>query len=486
MKRKHHAAHKGRNFTSKSVKSVRANDEHKPRIDNQSCYPDENLTCTICYAIFTDPVTLKCSHSFCQECLHQYWKDLDVSLCPICRRECSTEEPTLSLAFKSLCESVKRHNRAGHSDQLCPLHGERLKLFCFEDEQPICVICYTSKMHKNHACSPIEETVLDLKREMRDGISTFHQSLKILQQTKNDLQNTATQIQNQAQYSEVQIIQEFEKLHHVLRKEEEAKLLALREEKEQLCRHVENRIKKVYGEIATLLETIDTVKREMESNHILFLQKYYSNAYRLKCTTPESEDLSGALMDKHICSLNHKLLLPSFYSDGTMTLDPNTASPKLIIADHLTSLTYTEEKQTVHDNPERFQIGVLGSKGFTAGRHSWDVEVGDNDNWTLGVVRQSIKRKQLLKMQPVSGLWSIRFISGKYRAGVKARTELKVAERPTVIRVLLDYERGEVSFSDPSANMSLYSFTDVFTEEMYPYFNSTSLKCPLRLFPLTA
>lgn len=170
---------------------------------------------------------------------------------------------------------------------------------------------------------------------------------------------------------------------------------------------------------------------------------------------------------------------------GSMTLDPNTASHKLIISDNLTLLTYTEEKQVVPDNPERFHIGVLGSKGFSAGRHSWDIEVADNDSWTLGVVKQSIKRKQLVKMQPDSGLWSIRYISGKYRAGVKARTELKVAKRPTVIRVLLDYEGGEVSFSDPSANTTLYSFTDVFTEKLFPYFNSASLKCPLRLFSLT-
>ncbi|XP_076152606.1 zinc-binding protein A33-like [Alosa pseudoharengus] len=444
---------------------------------------EDNLACPICCDIFRDPVTLKCSHSFCQECLQKYWQDLDVLLCPVCRKECSSEEPLLSLPFKSLCESVKRRNRAVQPDQLCPLHEEKLKLFCFDDKQLICVICHTSKKHKNHVCSPIEEAVEDLKKEMEDGISYFHQSLNILKQTKCDLENMATHIETQAQSAELQIIQDFEKCYQFIRKEEEAKRVALREEKEQKHRDMESRIERVHGEITTLSETIDRVKLQMESDDILFLQNYYSNPERLKCSTPESEDLSGALIDmaKHVYSLNHELWLQSFHQACSMTLDPNTASSKLIIADHLASLTYTEEKQTVPDNPERFQTGVLASKGFTAGRHSWDVEVGDNDNWTLGVVRQSIKRKQLVKMQPDSGLWSIRFISGKYRAGVKARTELKVAERPTVIRVLLDYERGEVSFSDPSASTTLYSFTNVFKEKLFPYFNTTSLKCPLRL-----
>lgn len=171
MKRKPYAPHKGGDI---ALKSARASDKHKPRMDDQ----DENLTCTICYAIFTDPVALKCSHSFCQECLQLYWKDLDVSLCPICRKVCSSEEPTLSLAFKSLCESVKnRRNRAVQPDQLCPLHGEKFKLFCSEDKLPLCVICHTSKKHKNHTCSPIEEAVQDLKVKF---FFSCHSSPKII------------------------------------------------------------------------------------------------------------------------------------------------------------------------------------------------------------------------------------------------------------------------------------------------------------------
>lgn len=77
--------------------------------------------------------------------------------------------------------------------------------------------------------------------------------------------------QNQAQCSEVRIIEEFEKLHHLLRKEEEVKLLALREEKEQVFKELDNRAEKVSRDIATLTETINTINRDMESN-VLFLQ----------------------------------------------------------------------------------------------------------------------------------------------------------------------------------------------------------------------
>uniref|UniRef100_A0A671QLE1 RING-type domain-containing protein n=1 Tax=Sinocyclocheilus anshuiensis TaxID=1608454 RepID=A0A671QLE1_9TELE len=32
------------------------------------------LSCPVCCEIFKDPVLLSCSHSFCQECLQQFWR----------------------------------------------------------------------------------------------------------------------------------------------------------------------------------------------------------------------------------------------------------------------------------------------------------------------------------------------------------------------------------------------------------------------------
>ena len=69
----------------------------------------------------------------------------------------------LSLAFKSLCESVKSGNQATGRNDVCSLHEEKFKLFCYEEKQPICVICHVSKQHENHKCSPLQEAAQDLK-----------------------------------------------------------------------------------------------------------------------------------------------------------------------------------------------------------------------------------------------------------------------------------------------------------------------------------
>lgn len=48
-------------------------------------------------------------------------------------------------------------------DDLCSLHGEKLKLFCQDDEQLICVICRDAQQHKKHNCIPINEAAEDHK-----------------------------------------------------------------------------------------------------------------------------------------------------------------------------------------------------------------------------------------------------------------------------------------------------------------------------------
>uniref|UniRef100_A0A673IVR3 B30.2/SPRY domain-containing protein n=1 Tax=Sinocyclocheilus rhinocerous TaxID=307959 RepID=A0A673IVR3_9TELE len=90
-------------------------------------------------------------------------------------------------------------------------------------------------------------------------------------------------------------------------------------------------------------------------------------------------------------------------------LDPNTADVCVTLSDDLTTIRYTEEEQQVPDNPERFCFYdcVLGSEGFSSGRHSWDVEVGDCSEWALGVVKESVQRKEWLPPSPERGMWTI-------------------------------------------------------------------------------
>ncbi|XP_026859864.2 nuclear factor 7, brain [Electrophorus electricus] len=447
---------------------------------------EEDFNCPICCDIFKGPVVLKCSHSLCEECLREYWGTQAVLQCPVCRKECSPDEPTRSLAFTSLCENFKNRKCAAAAVDICPEHDEKLKLFCFEDKQPICVVCYTSKKHKDHHCSPIVEAVEDLKAEVKSGISGLRHNLQILNKSKAEYELLAETIKDERQNVEKMLRQEFDSLHQVLKEEEEARILALREEEMKKYEKTKKRIEKLSSEILNLSMTIQVSSQKMEMDEITFLQHYANNHYSpAKYMLPEPDMISGIDTAKHLrfLNLNLQAKMCELLKDPPqlVTLDPNTASNKLVVSEDMCSVFYVEQKLTVPDNPERLYVGVLGSQGFRSGLHCWDVEVGDNDHWTVGVVKESIERKKLLKMDPCSGMWSIRFTSGKYRVGVKARKELSLPEKPRVIRVLLDCDSGTVTFSDPSKGPSVYTFTDTFTETLFPYFNTASTVCPLRI-----
>ena len=169
-----------------------------------------------------------------------------------------------------------------------------------------------------------------------------------------------------------------------------------------------------------------------------------------------------------------------------MTLDPNTADPQLILSEDLTSVTRSQERRQLPDNPERFDDNpcVLGSEGFNSGTHSWDVEVGDNTYWDLGVAAESVQRKGGI----VDGYWEIWFYDGKYRAGSSfgPGTVLTVRQNPQRIRVQLDWDGGKLSFSDPDRNTHLHTLTHTFTERVFPWIETDCTLHPLRILPVKA
>ncbi len=163
-------------------------------------------------------------------------------------------------------------------------------------------------------------------------------------------------------------------------------------------------------------------------------------------------------------------------SSAPVILDPNTADPRLLVSDDLTSVRNRGNKQPLPDNPERFDSYpcVLGSEGFNSGTHCWDVEVKESLGWILGVTTASNQRKGYVFFN--TDVWSVTYGSSE-RFGFRVKQDL---ER---VRVDLDYDRGTVSFSDPVTNTHLHTFTTTFTHTLFPFFYSYS---SLRILPFNS
>ncbi|XP_076120237.1 zinc-binding protein A33-like [Alosa pseudoharengus] len=449
---------------------------------------EDDLSCSVCWEIFNDPVLLTCSHSFCKACLKTFWESNGSRECPVCRKRSSKDEPPLNLHLRNLCVDFPKKRR--QEEPLCSEHRSELKLFCEEDKQLLCLVCRDSKLHKNHNFSPINEAALERKEELKVKLQRLQNKLDTFKKAKETCDETAQHITVQTQHTERQIKQEFEKLHQFLRDEEAARIVALREEEEQKRQMMKEKIEKMSREISSLSDSIRAIEemRHRGADDISFLQNYKSTVERAQCTLQDPERVSGALINvaKHLGNLKFRVWekMQEIVQYTPVILDPNTAVPQLILSEDLTSVRFVE-KQQLPDNPERFDTHdcVLGSEGFNSGTHCWDVEVGDCVLWHLGVKTESGERKRGSSIR--SGVWSAYHSYVNYTAlsPYQLASTITVKQKPQRIRVQLDWDRGKLSFYDPDNNTHLHTFTHTFTEKLFPYFLTNS---SLRILPVKA
>ncbi|XP_048041446.1 E3 ubiquitin-protein ligase TRIM39-like [Megalobrama amblycephala] len=156
-----------------------------------------------------------------------------------------------------------------------------------------------------------------------------------------------------------------------------------------------------------------------------------------------------------------------------VTLDPDTAHPRLILSDDGKQVSDGDMKRNVPENPKRFDYSpcVLAKEGFSSGRFYYEVQVKGKTQWSLGVARESINRKKHTWRSPDKGVWAVTHWNYKYVAHDSKFVSLSLSVKPEKVRVFVDYEEGLVSFSDVDSRSHIYSFTGLtFTDKLYPYF----------------
>ncbi|XP_053485442.1 butyrophilin subfamily 1 member A1 [Ictalurus furcatus] len=161
-----------------------------------------------------------------------------------------------------------------------------------------------------------------------------------------------------------------------------------------------------------------------------------------------------------------------------VTLDPDTAHPKLILSADGKQVTHGDTWQDLPDTPQRFNtcVNVLVQQSFSSGRFYYEVQVRGKTDWDLGVAKESINRKGKITLTPQYGFWTVRLTNeNQYKALAGPPVRLTLREKVEKVGVFVDYEEGLVSFYDVKSSSHIYSFTgQSFTEKLYPFFSPCS------------
>ncbi|XP_009282839.2 PREDICTED: tripartite motif-containing protein 7 [Aptenodytes forsteri] len=191
----------------------------------------------------------------------------------------------------------------------------------------------------------------------------------------------------------------------------------------------------------------------------------------LQRTVKSLSEMSQRVMDA-VAEFKVKLLSEVDRERVKVTLDPETASPYLILSKDHKTVRMGDGQQKLPDTPKRFtgSPSVLGSEGFTDGRHYWELEVGDGDSWAVGVAVESVRRKDSLTMA-MGKIWALRLDwNRQYTALHMLPAPLELEQELRRIRVHLDYEAGQVTFYNVENMMQILQFKASFTEKVFPYF----------------
>uniref|UniRef100_A0A3Q3ARV6 Si:dkey-46i9.6 n=1 Tax=Kryptolebias marmoratus TaxID=37003 RepID=A0A3Q3ARV6_KRYMA len=517
---------------------------------------EEQVHCSICLDVFTNPVSIPCGHNFCQSCILGYWKTSPLYQCPMCKKSFH-KRPDISVntvlreiaeQFKqirevlcdvclgegrpkavksclvcltSYCEEhLKSHSArftkhkliepvANMEDRMCPKHERLLELYCKKDQTCVCVLC-TETDHRAHYTVPVE-------REWTEKKAQLKKTEIDVQQMVQDRMKKVEEIKLSVELNKVSLceIEEsmrvFSELVRSIQRTQAELVLVIEEKQRQTERWAEGLITELEQEISELKRRHSDLENMARTDHIHFLKNFPSFS-----ATPSVKDWSETSVPTDTCvglirrsvsklettlsdlidklSESGRKYFPIYVSVKNVmdiTLDPDTANPWLQLSQDRHQVRHLGAWQDLPDHPDRFDtvVIVLGREGFTSGRHYWEVQVGDKDDWYLGVAKSSVNRKGRISVSTTQGYWALAMKKGQgYRVSTSPPLLLPLDPKPKRVGVYVDYEEGQVSFYDLKAHTHIYTFEEIFTEKILPFFylyccdkaSDTMVICPVQ------
>uniref|UniRef100_A0A672H7V7 B30.2/SPRY domain-containing protein n=1 Tax=Salarias fasciatus TaxID=181472 RepID=A0A672H7V7_SALFA len=372
--------------------------------------------------------------------------------------------------------------------RMCLKHNKPLELFCQREQTCVCMMC-TVLEHKTHEVVPLSEECEGKKKELRKTEAEMQQMIQERRVKIKEIRECVKRSKAAADREKAEGVEVFTALKECVERGLKQLMERMEEEEEAREKQAEGLIRDLEEEICELMKRSSEVEQLfLSEDHLHLLQGFSSlkaapptkdwtevsvrpSSYEgtvVRAVAQLEETLSKEMKKLFEADLKRK---QQFAVD--VTLDPDTAHPKLILSDDGKQVSDGDVRKNLPDNPERFddERFVLGKQSFSSGKFYFEVQVKGKTEWALGVAQDPTNMKG---EGTYEGVWAIGLENGnEYLAG-KDDTEIDLSLKcvPEKVGVFVDYEEGLVSFYDVAAAALIYSFTGCcFTDKLFPFFS---------------
>ncbi|XP_077122835.1 E3 ubiquitin/ISG15 ligase TRIM25-like [Ranitomeya variabilis] len=441
----------------KIVKNFQQTDQHEEKITG--------IYCTYCVDSPVPAVgsCLHCEASLCDKHLRSHNKSPEHVL----------SDPSTSLERKK-----------------CSVHKKILEYYCTEDAACICVSCSVIGKHNGHKMESLDEASGKKKKKLRNVLRKLitkrektEERVRSLEERRRKAQEKAageaervtalcTDIRRRVDDLEKKVLSEISRQE----KEESLSLSALihqleikKDELSRKMRHIE--------ELCNMTDPL-TVLQEPDTGDLCDPEEEGGDAdtggHDKQPHDGDALDMTAIAYNLHtLCDVISGIRSGIYVEDSAdILLDVTTAANNVLISDDLKTATGTRKKLKRPETAERFQDynQVMSRRGFTSGRHYWDVAIRRSGYWSVGMCYPSIDRRgdqSLIGDNNKS--WGLGRYNNEYSVSHDGK-EILLPDKISSdrVRIHLDYEAGQLSFyelCDPIRH--LYTFTANFSEPLH-------------------
>ncbi|XP_077135113.1 E3 ubiquitin/ISG15 ligase TRIM25-like [Ranitomeya variabilis] len=370
----------------------------------------------------------------------------------------------------------------------CSVHKKILEYYCTEDAACICVSCSLAGEHRGHHVEILNEASKK-KKKLRHALQELETKREETENTVQRLEERRRKAQEKAAGEAERVtalctdirrrVDDLEKkvLSEISRQEKEESLLLsalihqLEIKKDELSRkmrHIE--------ELCNMTDPL-TVLQEPDTGDLCDPEEEGGDedTGRHDEQPHDGDDLDVAVISHTLHTLCEVIsgIRSGIYVEGPadILLDVTTAGNDINISDDLKTATWTQMNQNRSETAERFQTyQVMSRRGFTSGRHYWDVESSRLGDWRVGMCYPSIDRRgHQSRVGDNTKSWSLRRYNNQYSVTYDSK-EVPLSQQISIdkVRICLDYEAGQLSFYELCEPIRhLHTFTAIFTEPLY-------------------